>query len=888
MQSSLSFTVARDSLSDALKQAARVTERRNTIPILSYVLFTVSSGCVRLTATDLDVVLTCELPAAADVDGRLCVPLAVLKDAIGKLKVDSVTIEDLGNGRAVLSAVPDNGARVILGTMKPDDFPVMVEGDMLTEFTMPAGALGEALAAVMPFTSTEETRYYLMGAFIHAACSDYSRPRTAEHETLAGELAELRATIQSALQERGGAEGEEAIEDSAKREAIRERVEGEIASVKARIDVLEAERTRPDVLRFATTDGHRLGRYTLPLPEGADGFPDMILPTKAANLVFKHLIGKKPDRPSVRIRTSRTKMEFTYGRFRVLAKVIDGTFPDYTRVIPSAETHKLTVPAAAFAEAVESVTAIAREKTRAVAISMSNDDGVILTCSSPQNGRAAAIFGGAYEYASHNPGLAIGFNAKYLTGILSAFPGDVTFGLSDCAGPVRIESPNRPEFLGVLMPMRVGEVVTTRADVEALTLSPLLKLERKANDIAKAIADAQLADSSARGHVLKAIAAEYIKPAIAFLVDQGDERHIARLKVKYPLAMAAARLVEHSERYAATAEAERGLAMIARFGGSQIGALGFKALTFRPSQDPEPQDPAALDPAEAEAEAAPVAACDAPVIVEAVAAEGPVSPAPDEAPEVPEREWVTNPNYPDAPEADPMRPACEPVDVVKALTVTDQAVFVALADWNDESISSLKRYHADGFGMYGNGQQRTILRANLQRLVPARNRGDRPIAAVKAPPADSSVAERLASLERLVAGMAPDSVQSARVAELETELTERIREAATLRTQLESARSFGEAVTVQRDSLWRRRSCARRMVRHALKLRQDRAELRAQLQRTEACLEDARASASRLATRCDALERFHAASEPLDRAAAGMNGQPAIIMPAVRSNARVS
>jgi DNA polymerase III sliding clamp (beta) subunit (PCNA family) len=861
MQSPLSFTVTRASLGDALKQAARVTERRNTIPILSYVLFTVSSGCVRLTATDLDIALTCELPAAADVEGRLCVPLAVLKDAIGKLKVDSVKIEDLGNGKAVLSAVPDNGARVILGTMRPDEFPVMIEGDMLTDFDMPADALGDALAAVMPFVSTEETRYYLMGALIHAACSDYSRPRTAEHETLAGELAELRATIQGAL-ERADTEGEEAIEDSAKLEAVRERVESEIATVKARIDVLEAERTRPDVLRFAATDGHRLGRYTLPLPEGTGGFTDMILPTKAANLVFKHVIGKKPDRPTVRIRTSRTKMEFTYGRFRVLAKVIDGTFPDYTRVIPSEPTHSLNVPAAAFAEAVESVTAIASEKTRAVAISMSDDDGVILTCSSPENGRAAVIFSGEYQYASDNPGLVIGFNAKYLTGILSAFPDHVNFGLSDCAGPVRIESPDRPEFLAVLMPMRVGEAITTRADVDALTLSPLLKLERKADDIAKAIAVAQSASSSARGHVLKAIATEYIKPAIAFLVDQGEERHIARLKVKYPLAMAAARLVEHSERYAATAEAERGLAMIARYGGSQIGALGFKALTFRPSADPEPQNPDALDPAEAaEAEAAPVAASDS-VVEQAEAAPAETVPAEPEA-------VAAEGQVSDQPEAE--RPLIDPVDVVKALTVTDQAVFVALADWNDESVSSLKRYHADGFGMYGNGGQRTILRANLQRLVPARNRGDRPIATAKAPPADSSVAERLASLERMVAGLgAPAAAERTKRPEARLRA---IRAYLALRRQRVQLR----AAALEADLRWR----------DALEAVTAAERKASKLDAAIECRDIALADVERLRVRCDALERFHAASEPLDRAAAGMNGQPTIILPVSRTSARV-
>jgi DNA polymerase III sliding clamp (beta) subunit (PCNA family) len=871
----LACTLDRKGFKDALGHAARVTERRNTIPILSYVRLDIGRDIVRLSATDLDLYLTDELPAATEGEGVILLALDALKSAVSKFTGDSVRLQDIG-GKAIMTCTK-TGARLILPTMPASDWPELKAGDMLAEFRAPADAFTGAIATLLPFASTEETRYYLMGTFIHATCDQ--PPRTAEHEELIAERDALRDIFQDALAEAGDAEGR-TPEAEAKLQEIRERTEPARAEIDARIAELEAERCKPNVLRFATTDGHRLGRFTMPLPEGATAMPDAILPRKACK-VLGAIVGKKPSRTDIGVAVNGAKMQLRYGRFTLLAKLIDGTFPDYTRVIPTHNDIALTVPAADFAVAVDSVAAIAIEKTRAVAISISSTEGVILSCSSPANGRAALVFEGAT--VSEGAQLPIGFNAAYLKQILAAFDGDVTLQLADAAAPTAFTSPDNPGLLIVLMPMRVDGIVMTRADVDASTLDPWLAFVRNTKDMPAAL-HAIMAMPNAHGRKLAyAAIGKVMREAIDYLTDQGTPRHIARLKAKAELAFAVAGDLASNEELmlAANRTGDRMLRLVARYGSLQIGGEGFKALSFRAGSDPGPQDPAALDPAEAaEIEAAPVAAADNPVIEhegftcagcgrdEADCSADPCDDVREDRGEEPETVAA------EAPVADkpkPQRPLIDPVDVVKVLTVTDQAVFVARADWMDESVSSLTRYHADGYAMYGNGGQRTILRANLKRVVPPRNRGDRPMpAAPKSPPAESDVAERLARLESLVAGLAPSAA-----------IDRPKRSAARLRAVRAYLRLRAERATLQRQL-----ASANAMLLDACEARRVAEAKAGKLDAAIECRDIALADVAALRVRCDALERLHAASASLDTAAAALNGKPAIILPVSRTSAR--
>ncbi len=207
-----------------------------------------------------------------------------------------------------------------------------------------------------------------------------------------------------------------------------------------------------DELKAAATDGHRLARYTIARPDGAEGMPDVIVPRKCVGELRK-LLEESLD-TNVEVDLSASKVRFTLGGENgvvLTSKLIDGTFPDYTRVIPTGNDKILKVDPRSLFEGVARVATIATEKTRAVKMALDKDK-VTLSVTSPDNGNAAEELPASYEADD----LEIGFNANYLKDILSQLEGDsVELHLADAGAPTLIRQDDKSPSLYVLMPMRV-------------------------------------------------------------------------------------------------------------------------------------------------------------------------------------------------------------------------------------------------------------------------------------------------------------------------------------------------------------------------------------------------------------------------------------------------
>jgi DNA polymerase-3 subunit beta len=151
---------------------------------------------------------------------------------------------------------------------------------------------------------------------------------------------------------------------------------------------------------------------------------------------------------------SASKIRFTLGGeggVVLTSKLIDGTFPDYSRVIPTGNDKLLKVDPKSFFAGVDRVATIATEKTRAVKMAL-DTDRVTLSVTSPDNGTAAEEV--PASYASGN--MEIGFNANYLKDILGQIDGDtVEMHLADPGAPTLIRKDEKSQALYVLMPMRV-------------------------------------------------------------------------------------------------------------------------------------------------------------------------------------------------------------------------------------------------------------------------------------------------------------------------------------------------------------------------------------------------------------------------------------------------
>ena len=366
-------TIERATLLKGLGHVHSVVERRNTIPILSNVLIEAGEDGIRLMATDLDLQINETVEANVTESGSTTVPAHTFFDIVRKLHEGSQVELIAAEGRMQVNA---GRARFTLATLPRDDFPVIAEGELPTRFELPAGTLRQIIDKTRFAISTEETRYYLNGIYLHV--SDEAQP----------------------------------------------------------------------VLKAAATDGHRLARVTVPRPEGAQGMPGVIIPRKCVGELRKLL--DEVD-GTVQISLSDSKIRFGLGNAVLTSKLIDGTFPDYSRVIPTANDKLLKLDPRAFEEGVDRVSTIASERTRAVKMALDRDR-VTLSVTSPENGTAAEEVPAEYG----NEGFEIGFNAKYLMDILNQIEGDlVEVHLADAAAPTLLRENDKAPALYVLMPMRV-------------------------------------------------------------------------------------------------------------------------------------------------------------------------------------------------------------------------------------------------------------------------------------------------------------------------------------------------------------------------------------------------------------------------------------------------
>ena len=372
----MKFSIERSALLKAVGQAQSVVERRNTIPILANVLIEAEGDQVSFRATDLDIEVVDEAPAKVERAGATTVSAVTLHEIVRKLPDGAlVTLTDDGaSGRLTVEAGRSNFA---LATLPKEDFPVMASSEYEANFVCAAPVLRRLFDKSKFAISTEETRYYLNGVYMHVADAA------------------------------GG-----------------------------------------QVLRCVATDGHRLARIDADLPSGAQSLPGVIVPRKTVGELRKLL---DDDETEIAVSVSETKVRFAAPGITLTSKVIDGTFPDYTRVIPGGNTRRLEVDAAEFAQAVDRVATVSSERSRAVKMSL-DEDRLVLSVNAPDSGAAEEELAVAYGDDS----LEIGFNAKYLLEIASQVDRENAVFLFNSSGdPTLMREGNDETAVYVVMPMRV-------------------------------------------------------------------------------------------------------------------------------------------------------------------------------------------------------------------------------------------------------------------------------------------------------------------------------------------------------------------------------------------------------------------------------------------------
>jgi DNA polymerase-3 subunit beta len=353
-----------------------VVERRNTIPILANVLVRAEKSALSLKATDLDLEVIESIAAEVAPAGSTTVPAHMFYEIVRKLPEGSQVVLESSSDRAVL-AVRAGRSRFTLQTLPESDFPDLAAGDMTHKFALAGADLKRLIDKTQFAISTEETRYYLNGIYLHVAGSGKSQ-----------------------------------------------------------------------TLRAVATDGHRLAQTDLPVPAGAAGMPGVIVPRKTVTEVQRLI---EDSGAEVGIELSSAKIRFSIGDVVLTSKLIDGTFPDYARVIPSGNDKELVIDKKDFEAAVDRVSTVSSERGRAVKLSLSSGK-LILSVTNPDSGSATEEIEVDYD----GDPIDIGFNSRYLLDIAAQLDGEVAvLRLADPGSPTLIEDKDAKGSLYVLMPMRV-------------------------------------------------------------------------------------------------------------------------------------------------------------------------------------------------------------------------------------------------------------------------------------------------------------------------------------------------------------------------------------------------------------------------------------------------
>lgn len=385
MTTPFTLTAPREALLTTVETALAPVERKNTIPVLANLLLDAGpDGGLRVSGTDLDVMtsVTAVMDHSGMPDQGITLPAALLHDILRKLPAKAeVTLKAGTNGQMALTC---GRSRFMLQTLPGEDWPRLEEKtEPAARFEIPAAKFAAQLAAVSFAISTEETRYYLNGVYLHAL---------------------------------------------------------------------------DEQLVAVATDGHRLARATWSGPAAADGMPGVIIPRKTVGLLAKALAAADKQ-ATLAVSVSENRICFELGAVRIASKLIDGTFPDYVRVIPPANPNRWRFEVAAMLAATERVSIISSERGRAVKM-VWGQESVELSVSNPDAGEGQdTVDVGPEPDGSKGEDVTIGFNAKYLADMLAHIAGVATVHLGTGGDPARFEPVHHEHdeiaLTFVLMPMRV-------------------------------------------------------------------------------------------------------------------------------------------------------------------------------------------------------------------------------------------------------------------------------------------------------------------------------------------------------------------------------------------------------------------------------------------------
>lgn len=202
-----------------------------------------------------------------------------------------------------------------------------------------------------------------------------------------------------------------------------------------------------DMLKAASTDGHRLSISAIPL-KAKEGIQGVIISRKTVLEIKKLLDVSEGD---IVITFTANQVQFEMNSIVFISKLVDGSFPDYKRVIPSMEVDSFTVKRSDFIEVVDRVAVISEDKGRAIKLE-ANKNSLSCYVANSRVGSGKDEVDITYDGETW----AAGFNANYLLDVAQTLEGEcLKIYIKEALTPILIVDESEPESLYVVMPMRI-------------------------------------------------------------------------------------------------------------------------------------------------------------------------------------------------------------------------------------------------------------------------------------------------------------------------------------------------------------------------------------------------------------------------------------------------
>lgn len=365
----MEIKISRDDLIRPLSQVVGVVERRQTLPILAYVLMRHADNKLNMTGTDLEVEVSTSGSSSSGEAGEVTIPARKLFDICKSLPADA-QIKIAAKGEKVV--VSSGRSRFTLSTLPPADFPAIEASEWKETFTLAQKSLKSLLEATQFCMAQQDVRYYLNGLLLEI---------------------------------------------------------------------------NNNSLRAVATDGHRMAMEEVTL-SGAVGERQVIVPRKGV-IELSRFLEESDDPVTVSLGDNHIRVELPNLVFT--SKLIDGRFPDYTKVIPVNQDKHLSLDRYELRDALSRASILSNEKYRGVRLSLSNNK-IRITAHNPEQEEAEEEIG--VDYSGEE--IEIGFNVTYLIDAAGAIDNDkIVLKLSDPNSSCTIQAPDRENPLYVIMPMRL-------------------------------------------------------------------------------------------------------------------------------------------------------------------------------------------------------------------------------------------------------------------------------------------------------------------------------------------------------------------------------------------------------------------------------------------------